>query len=75
MAGSAALLAAFAFAGALLPPGRAWVAGLAPVLLLVPLAECDVRAVKNDATTTPGTHGVVKDNVWRRGLPGEPFTK
>jgi hypothetical protein len=34
VAGSAALLAAFAFAGALLPPGRAWVAGLAPALLL-----------------------------------------
>jgi len=34
VAGSAALLAAFAFAGALLPPGRAWVAGLAPLLLL-----------------------------------------
>ncbi len=34
VAGSAALVAAFAFARAILPPGRAWVAGFAPALLL-----------------------------------------
>ena len=43
--------------------------------LLVPLAECDVPAAKNDAITKPGTRAVVKDNVWRTGLPGEPLTK